>query len=245
MANRARALASAIFKFGMKVGVIEENPVGQVDPFLTEQPKERGLTLAELATMVRLLAKEETAASDALQLMLLTVQRSSDILSMRWVDITFETWQLRESDDKALRQFPLSGPVLQVLRRRFAATGGEGFVFPSRHTADNHLQYLGKALARVQRQMHLDWNCTFYDLRRSIEVRLRELRIRPDVVELLLNRQTAFKRLKASSGHYDYTEDVKAALTIWAKAIMPLPAPSRADPENSKVIQLFPRKPSN
>jgi hypothetical protein len=85
MANRTRALASKIFNFGIQRGVVEYNPVHNVPIPGEEQRRDRVLTEEEIRQVWTALDHERLPIAATLKLALLTAQRRSEVLGMRWM----------------------------------------------------------------------------------------------------------------------------------------------------------------
>ena len=139
---------------------------------------------------------------------------------MRWSEIDVDYWRVIEKEKERLIYLsPLAKEQLRNLPRT------SEFVFPSPKTG--HIRYLGKASKRISEELQF----SPMELRRSSEFALLRLGTRPDVLDRIMGRA-----LKTSS-NYDYTTEIKSALTKWSKNFTTKP------PQNpftdSKVVPLF------
>jgi integrase len=86
-ANRAIAVLSRLFTLAMKWGLRTDNPVKGVERN-HEQKRSRYLTAEELSRLSEALAaRGERRSANAVRLLLLTVARKGEVLSMRWEDL--------------------------------------------------------------------------------------------------------------------------------------------------------------
>ncbi|PJC86017.1 integrase [Vibrio sp. HA2012] len=144
--------------------------------------RERILSPDELQRLFAALDEEEDIYRDCVLMLLLTGQRKSCVLSMRWNEIntTNETWIIPISKIKTKKPHvvPLSGEVMRILNRRSVdAEIGEEFVFPSNRSKGGYItDKSGKGgfwhRILVRAGLHdpdsKDNNVRVHDLRRTI-----------------------------------------------------------------------------
>jgi integrase len=116
---------------------LEVNPF-QTIPKIDEAPfrRERTLSKAELLALFDSIDQEEDIYKDCVMMLLLTGQRKTNVLSMRWDEINYETkaWviPLDKIKTKKAHVVPLSQEAMAILQRRSDnAEQGEVYVFPS------------------------------------------------------------------------------------------------------------------
>lgn len=242
MANRVRLLLNKIYNFGMGQSLVGSNPVKSAARPADAQPREFALSMDQVQSLWAQLGKESLPVQTAFKLMLLTGQRPGDVLGMRWTDITLDTWMVGSSATP--HRVYLSPPAQQMLRalqqdvlsRQPKGADEPEFIFAGRYGAP--MRYLRKAAERISQDSSgfPDWSPS--DLRRTFEVRIRDLGIRPDLVAVLLNQRTALKRIKAFQSDYNYYPEVQQALTRWARAVVPKPGGDKSS-SGAKIIPLF------
>jgi integrase len=112
MANRTRALTSKIFNFAIQRGVVEYNPIHNVPIPGEERRRDRVLSEEEIRHVWRVLDCERLAIAATLKLALLTVQRRSEVLGIRWEELDLETgwWTIpaERAKNKLAHRVPLA-----------------------------------------------------------------------------------------------------------------------------------------
>ena len=241
MAARIRALLSKLFNFARQRGLIEQNPVSKT-ALPPEPPKSiRLLTIDQLREIWRLASDEPAALRAVFRLLILTGQRPSDVLSMRWSDISLEAWTLTRTNP-----LPLVREAREILAPLQQKTHGT-FVFPSDEGIGpkrGHIVSLRRATKRIMKRMtpgSPPWSAL--DIRRSVEAHLIAQGTRPEITERLMNRRSLLSRLPTSSGSFDYDREMRRALERYTQRLLPAPPRPKQRPQGSeqaKVIPLFP-----
>lgn len=138
-ANRCLALLKKVMNFAILAPHLErqDNPVFGVKSF-PEHRKEHFLELEEVDRLRRAIRTsrkqraEKIAVLDAIELLLLTGARKSEINALRWKEVELDRGYLDLQDTKTgHRKIPLSERAIQILRRRFRHKKHD-LVFPSR-----------------------------------------------------------------------------------------------------------------
>lgn len=167
-ANRVLSLLQTLFNQAQAWGWDKPNPVQGVKRF-KEKSRERFLQAEELPRFFQAL-EEETNDNirDYVWLSLLTGARRSNVLSMRWEDIHFDTaiWFIPETKNGTAQRLPLVDKALDILRERRAAHPQAEFVFPS-HSKTGHLTEPKKAWKKLLERAQLE-DLRLHDLRRSL-----------------------------------------------------------------------------
>ena len=233
MAKRVVMLASRVFNFGIKIGVLTDNPAKGVEVHHEHTPREYAMSFDELHQLWRVLADEDLLIQTAFRVMILTAQRPGVVLKMRWSDLNFDCWNI--PDSKSNQSIYLCDQAVDAIKRLRPINGSKDYVFSNRK--DQPLRYLTRASKRLNDRLSLASPFTPSDLRRTFDVRAREVGIRVDVIAKILGQQTALERLKVRE--IDYFPEIQQALRRWAKVVVP-PTPMPKKPVgDSKVIPLF------
>lgn len=245
MAKRVKALASNVFNFAVEKGICPTNPAQGTRLRLETYPKDRILTKDELRALWSALREENLITQGLFKTLLLSAQRPSDVISMRWKDISFDTWQISDSFSIYLSKY--SENILKKIREENLS---KEFIFPS-HKENAHIRNIRKAALRLGKRMKCKQPWSPFDLRRSAEYYMREIGIPLEVVERIFNRKTLLGKLpKEGAGKRDYEKEVKEALNTWGKELMGIVAPGeggdlgrkdkgKTKGRDGKVVSLF------
>jgi len=237
MANRVRALLGKLFQFGSRVGAIDENPVRRVSNPHSEARVGRILTFEELDSLLRVLSDLPPIPAGIFRFLVLTGQQPSAVLAMEWRNIQFESWHISDSAPRDASDYPheiyLVPALLQTLRELKASAGRSRYVFST--GLETHFSHMARITADLNRRLEFEHPFSARDLRRTFQYRLREIGVRPDVIEKIQNRSTSSPKKFRPFEHYDYSSDIREALTSWANRVLP-PLPPK---KHGKVIQLF------
>jgi integrase len=134
-ANRALALLSSIFNYGIAHKWITENPAKGIPKF-DEAKRERFLTVEELQRFREGLDKfKDQSAANALRLLMLTGSRASEVLKATWEEFDLQrgvwTKPSHHTKQKKTEHVPLSAPALKLLEG-MAPENPTGPLFPGR-----------------------------------------------------------------------------------------------------------------
>jgi site-specific recombinase XerD len=254
LAKRVRAFLSKLFNFAVSKGIVPANPVSETESPEVPPRQERLLSLDEIKRLWRVLEEEQSPGADAFKIVLLTAQSPASVLKMRWSEVRLDVWtpvkRSLEGASADARVIPLPERAQQILRIRQRSSLGPA-VFPSRDQT-KPMAYVRKAAQRYQKRMLAQSPWSPRDLPRSVAFHLRELGIRPDVIERLQGRRSAFLRMKSDMRKYDYTAEIRQALDLWNRKLNellePTPPPSPFKPptegrsSDNKVVDIFSRR---
>ena len=135
-ANRVLALTSSIFGWAKSAGLWEENPAIGIKRN-KEKSRDRFIQGDELPRFFEAVAKEENEAiRDYILVSLLTGARRSNVLAMRWKDISFnrQEWRIEETKNGTPQTVALSPEAVEILLSRKSSDNGV-FVFPGKGKA--------------------------------------------------------------------------------------------------------------
>lgn len=129
--NRDLSLASALFRWGMRMGYVDENPVIRVQKF-SEKGRGRRIFLSP-AEVRALVDQAEPTLRPILVTAVSTGMRRGELLALRWIAVDFEARQIVVEAETAksgrTRRIPMTRNLeedLKALRPSRAATGLNG-----------------------------------------------------------------------------------------------------------------------
>ena len=171
-ANRTLGILSAMFSAAELWGLRPQgsNPCRYVKRF-RERKRERFLSDAEYRRLGAVLREAESTGTEsatavaAIRLLMLTGCRLSEIMNLRWEDVSLQAGELRLRDSKTgAKRVHLGGPAVAVLRG-MERKGGNPWVVagrrPGARIASLHFPW-----ARIRRRAGLD-DVRLHDLRHS------------------------------------------------------------------------------
>lgn len=144
-----------------------ENAAHGIKKF-TEYSRDRFLQGDELPRFFRALAEEQNdTMRDFFLLSLLTGARRSNVLAMRWCDISFERaeWRIEDTKNGTPQTVTLSPEAIEILRNRKLSDSAI-FVFPGTGKS-GHLEEPKKGWKRILERAGID-DLRIHDLRRTL-----------------------------------------------------------------------------
>lgn len=153
-ANRVVALISSIYGWADESGLWHENPAQGIRRN-REKTREQFIQSDELPRFFRAVGVEANLViRDYFLLSLLTGARRSNVLAMRYSEISFERaeWRIPRTKNENPQTVTLSAEAVAILRERYDARGAEPFVFPGTGET-GHLVEPKKGWLRVRERM--------------------------------------------------------------------------------------------
>ena len=167
-ANRLLARLRALFNKAIEWGWDGTNPAKNIRPF-PERARDRFLLPEEIPRFFEALAMEPSETSrDFVMLALLTGQRRSNVLAMRWdeLDLARSLWRIRDTKNGEPLTVPLSAQAVEILCRRQQAAAGSPWVLPGTGST-GHLVEPKKAWRRILERAGIE-DLRIHDLRRTL-----------------------------------------------------------------------------
>ncbi|SEL56929.1 tyrosine-type recombinase/integrase [Nitrosovibrio tenuis] len=166
-ANITLALLRAMFNRAIDWELYKgANPTANI-PTYPELSRDRFLYGDELERFLAALPKVESATMrDFFTMLLATGARKSNVAAMRWADINLSAavWRVPDTKNGEPYQVALTGPALQILKRRREVERGE-WVF-SATSKSGHIQEPKKAWSSLLKDAQIE-NLRMHDLRRT------------------------------------------------------------------------------
>ena len=163
-ANRILERIRAIFNKAIEWGWEGKNPAEGIKKF-KEKSRDRFVQPDEMPCLFRAIDEEESeVARDYIWLSLLTGARKSNVLAMRWDEISWERneWRIPDTKNDEPATIPLIERAVEILKKRKLRTNGEWVLpSPSRSSNTGHLADPKKAWKRVLKRATLySWSET-------------------------------------------------------------------------------------
>ena len=219
-ANRTLAVIRRMFNFAVDRDIIVSSPCHRLKPASKEGSKDRYLTLEEIRQFWTGLdsAPLESRTRSALRLLLLTLQRSSEVIGLRTdeLDLRAGTWIIPAERTKNGRAHlvPLSASAMEILAPLIEDTGDDGFLFPGKGNGD-HLTNAAVSRAVARNLDHFGMSkFTPHDLRRTGSTQLAAFKVPRFDRDRVLNHTD--RTIGAVYDIYGYQDEKRAVLDMWA-----------------------------
>jgi integrase len=229
-ANRLVAALRRFFGWAVERGLIETSPVAALKPPTPETTRDRVLSDEELRAIWMATDKLGYPFGPAVQLMILTGQRRSEVLDAEWREFDLERglWSIprkRAKNDtghvvplapmtvELIKSLPRIGPSSTLL---FTTNGRTAFAGVSKSV--ERLDRL--AGAQLGRKGGLEpWR--LHDLRRTFATGCARLGVALHVVEKCLNHTSGtFSGIVAVYQRHDFLEERRAAMILWSANLL-------------------------
>lgn len=170
MANQIVTLIGMIFNKAIEWDYYEhKNPILHIKKF-KEKSRDRFLQSNELPAFLSAVDMEEQPFRDFFYILLLTGQRKTNVLEMKWQDINLKEkyWRIPETKNGDPLMVPLVNDALTILKQRKKESNGSSeWVFTSKTSRSGRLTDPKRAWYRVLRECELK-DLRMHDLRRTM-----------------------------------------------------------------------------
>ena len=239
MANRTAGVLSQMFRFGIHRSIVESSPVQLLyRPGGKEKPRARAFSEDELKAFLVNLddACRYQRLPHVLRLLLLTLQRRSELALAEWHEFNFKekTWTIPDAHAKVGKGhvLPLSAWAIEELQKLKVMAAGSRYVLPNTEkSAPANPLCITRGVARCLKRFKKHGIATFtpHDLRRTGRTGLARLGVKTDVAERVLNH--ARERIEATYDVHEYISEKREALEKWAQHLADL----QDEPGQSKI----------
>jgi integrase len=225
-ANRTLEIIRKLFNWAVARDILDANPCYRVSKPSSENRSDRVLTEEEIRAVWQALASEVPLTAATFKLRLLTAQRGSEVLAMRWDLLSGDWWTIPAEVAKngLAHRVPLSAPVLALLDQIRPLAKGSDWVFPG-PDGESHRATIHKAHNRIRRRCGVSF--LPHDLRRTAVSHMTSMGISRLVVSKILNH--AEPGVTAVYDRHSYDGEKRTALTVWGARLEQIIAGDRAD----------------
>jgi integrase len=230
MANRVASVLSQMFRFGIHRSIVESSPVQLLyRPGGKERPRQRSFSDGELKSFLLNLddACRFQRLPHILRLLLLTLQRRSELALAEWREFNFKarTWTIPDGHAKGGKghMVPLSDWAIDELQKLRIMAADSRYMLPNvGSSAPADPKYITRSVARCQKRFKVHGVAVFtpHDLRRTGRTGLAKLGVNKDVAERILNHVR--EDMVGVYDTYDYLDEKRAALQKWSNYLKSL-----------------------
>jgi len=226
MANRVKALISKIYNFGISRDIVAHNPCTGVPMPAKPRQRDRVLSEDEIRSVWRAFDSLHPVMAASFKVRLLTAQRGSEILAMRWEDLEKDWWTIPGEIAKngLAHRVPLAPQMEALLQSLRGLTGDSPWVFASDRKPGSHISAIQKAARRIADEADVEF--VPHDLRRTAASFMTSMGISRLVVSKLLNHVES--GITAVYDRHSYDGEKKEALEAWGARVDKIVAVGRS-----------------
>ena len=145
-AKRMKQLIGQVFRYAAQRGLCQHNPAADLRDILPAQQEKHHACIhpSELPTLIaKIEARENDFTKYAMQLLMLTFVRTSELIGAKWEEIDWakEEWHIPKERMKMRRPHvvPLSSQALAILKELQTITGDKPYIFYSPASKSKHI----------------------------------------------------------------------------------------------------------
>ncbi len=208
-ANRFKAYLAHFAKFAWHRELTQDDLGPGLQKAGSEKPRDRAPTIEEIRKIWRASLEEDPLWGGFLRLLILTAQRRSEILKLRWSEVDFEHRQLRLSGERTKNGKPhithLAQPALDELAGLKTLTGDKALVFTT--TGSTPMSGTDRFKRRLDRRLGASmapWR--LHDLRTGFATAMADAGEPENVVDRILNHVASGSAPSAVARVYNRAE---------------------------------------
>lgn len=223
LANRVHTLVVRVIRWAVEQDILPPERVAVVTNLpkpTKEESRDRVLNATELRSFLEALREEPAALSTYWRLLLLTGQRRSEVLAMRFdeVDLEAATWTLTVKGSKP-HLLPLSKQAVELVKAARTLQGGPYVI--EGESIDRPLANVQRSAQRIRTRARL-LDFRGHDLRRTVASGMGTMGIDPAIVSRVLGHATLGPGVAPVTKVYlraSYLEGMRQALQAWADRV--------------------------
>jgi integrase len=209
-AEKRRQTVGAMFRWAVSQDIVETDPTAGLTVYDPGQPRDRVLSLAEIAPFWSWLLSPDVSptVSTILRLQLLTGARCGEVSGLTAEEIDQENWiwtlPATRSKNKRSRSTPLVGECREILKSRLEEVG-RGPLFLTENGSTMQSANVGQYLWYRQGRLPIA-KFTTHDLRRTVATALVEMGVSLDMVAAVIGHEAGGSNSRTLVRHYVRTD---------------------------------------
>lgn len=230
MANRIRARLSKIYSFAINRGLVEANPVTNISKYKktktggkVEKRRNRYYNPDEIQELWKYFDNwNEPITGAVLKMLLITGQRKTETMQMKWSNIREGVWTIPAELAKNSEQHlvPLSDMALQIIEGLRPRTGKSDYVFCSPKEENAPMKWLTRVRKHIQDNSKVP-DFRPHDLRRTVATYMAKLGVDRTVLGKILNHKglAGDDQVTAIYDRHGYMDEKRQALNRWGSRL--------------------------
>ena len=220
MANRIRAVASSIFSYAITEGMAKNNPVEGTAKYESgDNSRDRYYNESEIKALWGAFEQESEPVQSILKLLLITAQRKTETMQIKWDDIDNNIWHIpaENAKNKKGHDVPLSDYAIQIINGIKPICGNSDYVFESPRLDNQPIKWIKQAVNRIREASGVA-DFRIHDLRRTAATFMAKGGTDPMIIGKVLNHKGLAKEntITAIYNQHDYMDKKRMALNRWA-----------------------------
>lgn len=220
--SRALAMAKTLFRYALSRDWLDASPAEAIPSPKNDVPRDRFLQMDEVRRVFTGADLLGYPFGGFIKMLLLTGQRRTEVASMRWDQLDFDSsnWVLSSEETKSARQHlvPLSEVAVDLLR----STPRLG-VYVWSTDGRTHVKGFSKAKAALDRYLASSPSCELkpwrlHDLRRTVATHMVRLGVSEVIVGRVLNHAARGVTARTYALH-SYEPEKRLAMELWSREI--------------------------
>lgn len=225
MANRIRARLHSIYEFGIHRGIVDVNPVTSIKRYPEgETKRERYYSEKEIRHLWKGFEQQDEPAQSVMKMLLITGQRKTETMKMRWSDIDKNVWTIPAELAKGKRShdIPLSDSALQVIDKMKSIHWQSDYVFNSPVLENSPVNSIKRSVTNVKQFTDNDFTVEdfrLHDLRRTAATFMAKLNVDRTTLGKILNHKglAGDGQVTAIYDRHSYMKEKRTALNKWSQ----------------------------
>jgi len=221
-ANRIRSTLSSLFSFAEKRGLVRGNLMKSIPTYNTgENKRSRFYNPDEIQELWEWFDSFITPTGQVFKMLLITGQRKTETMQMKWDDIRGDIWTIPAdlAKNKQPHDVPLSDMALQIIEQLKPITGDSPFVFESPRKEGQPIGSIKISKEKIQddkKKGISDFRP--HDLRRTVATYMAKLGVDRTVLGKILNHKglAGDSQVTAIYDRHSYMKEKRQAMNRWA-----------------------------
>lgn len=224
-ANRVLAHTRKFLNWCVERTIIEFNPAIGVKPPVKEKSRDRVLSDEEIRWFWQACEEEGKSFEPIGKLLLLTGQREDEVAAMTNAEIDDGILELSPSRTKNGRPHAVPLPkAAQAILDQVQPDNSDGDHLFSNTKGRTPFSGFSKKQREIRACMNKaagreleHWS--FHDLRRTCETGMARLGVRQEIIDRVTSHVTGLHKMARTYNKYDYLDEKREALELWAQAV--------------------------
>lgn len=226
MANRIRARLSKIYSFAIERGLIDVNPVSKISKYKktkkgnkVEKRRNRYYEPEEIQVLWEYFDKFNEPTSSVFKMLLITGQRKTETMRMRWDDLRGDVWTIPANlaKNKEPHEVPLSKVAVEIIETMRPINGDTDYVFCSPKEKNAPMKWLTRARETIKNNSKV-YDFRPHDLRRTVATYMAKLGVDRTVLGKILNHKglAGDDQVTAIYDRHGYMKEKRQAMNKWS-----------------------------